>query len=103
MANAVRQMPAHVEAAYKEVVENIFFAKRHQWMTTNYALLVYAAIFIVSAHYFSRTDVARGWLGFVTFLTFFYPLYMIKALQDTITSFRDRIAWSIKRPHRLGL
>ena len=62
-------------------------------MTTNYTILVYVAIFIVSAMFFSRTDVARGWLGFLTFVTFFYHLHMIKLFQDTITSFRDRLAW----------
>lgn len=62
-------------------------------MTTNYTILVYAAIFIVSAKFFTRTDLARGWLGLLTFLTFFYHLYMIKLFQDAITSFRDRLAW----------
>jgi hypothetical protein len=93
MSNGVRQMPGHIEAAYKEVVNNIFFFKRQQWVTTNYTILVYAAIFIVSAKFFSRTDLARGWLGLLTFLTFFYHLYMIKLFQDAITSFRDRLAW----------
>ena len=27
MSNGVRQMPGHVEAAYKEVVNNIFYQK----------------------------------------------------------------------------
>ena len=93
MSNGVRQMPGHVEAAYKEVVNNIFFIKRQQWVTTNYTILVYAAIFIISARFFTRTDLARGWLGLLTFLTFFYHLYMIKLFQDAITSFRDRLAW----------
>ena len=93
MSNGVRQMPGHIEAAYKEVVNNIFFIKRQQWVTTNYTILVYAAIFIVSAEFFTRTDLARGWLGLITFLTFFYHLYMIKLFQDAITSFRDRLAW----------
>jgi hypothetical protein len=93
MSNGVRQMPGHVEAAYKEVVNNIFFMKRQQWVTTNYTILVYAAIFIISARFFTRTDLARGWLGLLTFLTFFYHLYMIKLFQDAITSFRDRLAW----------
>ena len=93
MSNAVRQMPGHVEVAYKEVVNNIFFIKRQQWVTTNYTILVYAAIFIISARFFTRTDLARGWLGLLTFLTFFYHLYMIKLFQDAITSFRDRLAW----------
>ena len=92
MSNAVRPMPGHVEVAYKEVVNNIFFIKRQQWVTTNYTILVYAAIFIISARFFTRT-LARGWLGLLTFLTFFYHLYMIKLFQDAITSFRDRLAW----------
>ena len=93
MSNGARQMPGHIEAAYKEVVNNIFFFKRQQWVTTNYTILVYAAIFIVSAKFFTRTDLARGLLGLLTFLTFFYHLYMIKLFQDAITSFRDRLAW----------
>jgi hypothetical protein len=93
MSNAVRPMPGHVEVAYKEVVNNIFFIKRQQWVTTNYTILVYAAIFIISARFFTRTDLARGWLGLLTFLTFFYHLYMIKLFQDGITSLRDRLAW----------
>ena len=28
MSNAVRQMPGHVEVAYKEVVNNLFFIKK---------------------------------------------------------------------------
>ena len=93
MSNGVRHMPGHVEAAYKEVVNNIFFLKRQQWVTTNYTLLVYATIFIITSRFFTRTDLARGWLGLLTFLTFFYHLYMIKLFQDAITSFRDRLAW----------
>jgi hypothetical protein len=54
MANAAQQMPEHVEAVYKAAVDNIIFLKRQQWLATNYALLVYAAIFVTSAHYFSR-------------------------------------------------
>ena len=45
MANAAQQMPQHVEAAYKAAVDNIIFLKRQEWLATNYALLVYAAIF----------------------------------------------------------
>jgi hypothetical protein len=48
MANADREMPKHVEAAYKDAVDNILFLKRQQWVATNYALLVYAAIFVIS-------------------------------------------------------
>src|SRR2546427_10961091 len=69
MENPERQMPVHVEAAYKDAVDNIIFLKRQQWVATNYALLVYAAIFVISAQYFSRTDFARNALGIVAIAT----------------------------------
>ena len=49
MANATPEMPRHVEVAYKDAVDNITFNQKQQWVTTNYALLVYAAIFVVRA------------------------------------------------------
>jgi hypothetical protein len=82
-----------VQAAYKDAVDNIIFNKRQQWVATNYALLIYAAIFVISARFFSRTDIARGWLGFLVVLTFVYHLVTIYLLQDTLTRFRDRLAW----------
>jgi len=72
MANAAQQMPEHVGTAYKDAVDNIIFLKRQQWLATNYALLVYAAIFVISAHYFSRTDLARNWLGVLTIVRLLY-------------------------------
>ena len=59
MANAEPQMPEHVEAAYRDAVGNILFLKRQQWLATNYVLLLYAAIFVISAYYFSRTDCTK--------------------------------------------
>lgn len=73
--------------------ENIIFYKRQQWVTTNYALLVYAVIFIVSARFFSRTDMARGWLGILVILTFAYHMITLRLLQDMLARFRDRLAW----------
>ena len=48
MANTERQMPEHVEAAYRDAVENILFLKRQRWLATNYVLLLYVAIFVIS-------------------------------------------------------
>jgi hypothetical protein len=84
MANAAQQMPEYVGAAYKEAVDNILFLKRQQWLATNYALLLYAAIFVVSAYYFSRTDVARNWLGVLTIATFIIHWGMLHVFQRTI-------------------
>jgi hypothetical protein len=60
MTNGARQMTPHIEAAYKDTVENMLFLKRQQWVATNYAVVVYAAIFVISGTYFSRTDIARN-------------------------------------------
>jgi hypothetical protein len=93
MATPPRQMPGHVEGAYKDAVDNTIFLKRQQWVATNYALLVYAAIFVISARYFSRTDVTRGWLGVITVLTFFFHLYMMRLFEREITKLRTRLDW----------
>jgi hypothetical protein len=42
-----KQMPGHVNAAYRDAAENIIFLKRQQWLATNYVLLLYAAIFLL--------------------------------------------------------
>src|SRR2546426_5264470 len=90
MANAERQMPGHVEAAYKDAADNIIFLKRQQWVATNYALLAYAAIFVISAEYFSRTDFARNSLGIIAIAVFVIHCYVIFVFQRAIDKFRSR-------------
>jgi hypothetical protein len=86
-------MPGHVEAAYKDAVDNIIFLKRQQWVATNYALLVYAAIFLIAAQYFNRTDFARNSLGIVAIVTFLVQWYMMYLFQRAIDKFRGRLYW----------
>ena len=86
-------MPGHVEAAYRDAVDNILFLKRQQWLATNYVLLLYVAIFVISAHYFSRTDVARNWLGVLTIGAFVIHWWMLHLLQGAIATFRIRLSW----------
>ena len=93
MANAERQMPGHVAAAYRDAVDNIVFLKRQQWLATNYVLLLYVAIFVISAHYFSRTDVARNWLGVITIAAFVAHWCVLHLFQRSIEKFRNRLAW----------
>jgi hypothetical protein len=93
MANADPQMPGHVQAAYKEAADNIIFLKRQQWVATNYALLVYAAIFVISAQLFHRTDLARNSLGIIAIATFFIHCYMMFLFQRAIEKFRARLYW----------
>jgi hypothetical protein len=93
MANAERQMPGHVEAAYRDAVDNIFLLKRQQWLATNYVLLLYVAIFLISGHYFSRTDVARNWLGVITIAAFVVHWWTLHSFQRSIETFRNRLVW----------
>jgi hypothetical protein len=93
MVNAERQMPGYVKAAYRDAVDNIFFLKRQQWLATNYVLLLYVAIFLISAHYFSRTDVARNWLGVITIAAFVVHWWTLHSFQRSIETFRNRLAW----------
>jgi hypothetical protein len=93
MVNAERQMPGHVKAAYRDAVENIFFLKRQQWLATTYVLLLYVAIFVISAQYFSRTDVARNWLGVITIAAFVVHWWTLHSFQRSIETFRNRLAW----------
>ena len=93
MENKGRQMPEHIKLAYEDAVNNMMFFKRQQWVATNYAILVYAAIFVISAEYFSRTDFARNWLGIIAIATFFFHLYVIYSFDATISKFRERLDW----------
>ena len=93
MINAGRLMPEHIGAAYRDAVDNIIFLKRQQWVATNYALIVYAAIFVISAQYFSRTDFARNTLGIVAIVAFFIHWYMMFVFQSAIEKFRARLYW----------
>jgi hypothetical protein len=107
MADTERQMPEHVGAAYKDAADNIRFLQRQQWLGTNYALLVYVAIFVISAHYFSRTDFARNLLGLLTIATFGVHWYMMNLFERAITKFRNRLGWIYKTyfsgEERIGL
>ena len=93
MANIERQMPVHVEATYKEAVDNVMFLKRQQWVATNYAILVYAAIFVISSQYFSRTDFARNSLGVIAIVVFVVHCYMMYLFQRETEKFRTRLYW----------
>jgi hypothetical protein len=104
---AERQMPEHVGAAYKDSADNIRFLHRQQWLATNYALVVYAAIFLISAHYFSRTDFARNLLGLLVIVTFGVHWYMMNLLERAVTTSRNRLGWIYKTyfssEERIGL
>jgi hypothetical protein len=65
------------------------------------------AIFLVSAHYFSRTDFARNLLGLLVIVTFGVHWFMMNLLEGAATRFRDRLGWIYKTyfssEERIGL
>jgi hypothetical protein len=93
MENEGRQMPEHIKLAYEDAVKNVMFFKRQQWVATNYAVLVYAALFVISAEYFSRTDFARNWLGIFAIATFIFHLYVLYSFDVAISKFREGLDW----------
>ena len=93
MANAEREMPTHIGAAYTDAVNNITFLKRQEWIATNYALLIYGAIFVSAAEYFSKTDFARNVLGILAIATFVIHCYVMILFQQAIEKFRGRLYW----------
>ena len=107
MANVERQMPAHVQAAYEDAVNNVIFLKRQQWVATNYAIVEYAAIFVISDQFYSRTDFARNTLGIVTLVTFGTHWYMMYLFQRAVNKLRRRLDWIYQtyfsREERVGL
>src|SRR5207248_10015195 len=68
-------------------------AARARQVATNYALLVYAAIFVISAEYFQRTDFARNLLGIVAIVAFFIHWYLMFLSQSAIEKFWARLYW----------
>jgi hypothetical protein len=56
-------------------------------------VLVYAALFVVSAEYFSRTDFARNWLGIIAIATFLIHFYMVYLFQGAMDKSRGRLDW----------
>jgi hypothetical protein len=62
-------------------------------LVQRHALVLYAAIFVISARYFSRTDLARNWLGLLTIAVFFVHWYVLNSFQREISNFRDRLGW----------
>jgi hypothetical protein len=93
MPNGEREMPTHIGAAYRDAIDNIIFLKRQEWIATNYALLIYVAIFVSVAEYFSKTDFARNVMGILAIATFLVHWYVMILFQQAIERFRTRLYW----------
>jgi hypothetical protein len=86
-------MPNHIGCAYQDAADGMRFLQLQQWAATAFALVIYTAIFVISAHYFSRTDFARNWLGLLVILTFVVHWYIVSQFQRQIDVLNRRLIW----------
>jgi hypothetical protein len=92
-------MPNHVAALYQDAIDNIRFLKRQQWAVTNYALLVYAAIYVL------RKDTGCWpFLSYVVAATAVFGVILLFALERSIRrKFRHRIGVIYETFHPKGV
>jgi hypothetical protein len=86
------EMPVRVQISYKEAIDSIVFAKKQQWVFTNYVVVIYAAIFAISIRYHPSGD-TKIWLKVLVVLAFFYGAYLIFKLQYDLSKLRDRLTY----------
>jgi hypothetical protein len=63
--HAKRDMSSAMATVYKELIDDLKFAKQQQWMTTNYLMLVLAAIFAISKSIGPLTVIEKGCATFL--------------------------------------
>ena len=89
-------MPNHIQNAYKDVVDNIMFSKRQQWVATNYVIAVYIAIFSISRYSQFHTEAIRPLLSVLVVVAAAYGVLLSRQFQSTLTTFRKRLHWIYK-------
>jgi hypothetical protein len=89
--------PAHINALYNDLVENIRFAKLQQWRVVNYALLLYAAIYFVRDHAPLQNCAGKTSLTVATFITWTFGILVLGLLERSIGLFRDPVDYVYQR------
>jgi hypothetical protein len=83
-------MSEGVKILYKDAVDNIIFLKRQQWVITNYALVVYAAVVALAK---SANPIESTLLTLVASLACAYGTYCMVHTQLSLTKMRTRLAY----------
>ena len=91
-ASAKIEMPVRIQISYKDAIDNIVFAKKQQWVLTNYVIVTYVAIFAISIKYNPSAD-TKLWLKALVVLAFFYGAYLIFKFQNDLSKLRDRLTY----------
>lgn len=80
--------PKRVSALYQDAVENLRFFKRQQWGVTNYALLIYAAVYFLRCEPFPPL---KALLLIVVILTGVASIAVLAQLEGSILWARRRV------------
>ena len=83
-----KKFTPQIGALYQDAVESLRFFKQQQWKVTNYALLIYAAIFIVRKE--METCTGKSILVAIASLTFVASLAVLTWHEFSIVKARDR-------------
>jgi hypothetical protein len=98
-ANIVSQGQEHFLAFYQNAVEEIRFLKTQQWKIANYALLLYAAIIVISSQYI-KPPLSTGDCILLIFLALFIATCAIRVLvrlESSIQTARSQYEEASKR------
>ena len=97
--------PDRVSALYHDAVESLRFYKQQQWSVTNYALLIYAAIFVLRSETILRTCEAKAILVLLVILTWLASAGVVSQLERRIRSVRrrvDKLHWGYFTPGEIS-
>jgi hypothetical protein len=97
-----REMPPQLEGLYQDAVENLRFIKQQQWRVTNYAALIYAAIYVVHKEPPLDTCGGRAGLTVATLVTMVFSIAVLWRLQEGMEKFRRRISFVYERHFTAG-
>ena len=87
-------IPAQVNTAYQDAVDNIMFLRNQQWSTTNYVLLAQAAIFLIARYPGLSNDGAdRFFLKLLAWIAAGGGIFALWQLQFSIRNYRDRLTY----------
>ena len=88
---AKNELSTEMAAVYQDAVDNLRFSKQQQWNITYYALLVYAAVFVLQDQPVFLTHRGKIFLTIIAGFAFLFSVFMLLDLQDRMNTFRRRV------------
>lgn len=90
---ATNNFPPRLQVFYQDCADNIRFLKQQQWRVTNYALLIYAAVYLLHSELSVKACEVKAGLSVLLALAWLFSLFVLYQLERSMDRFRDRIDW----------